>query len=67
MLGLNVVRLTAKSREDVESSVSHLALHNLVNSNAKGELKKLFKLKNQVGELSVADTNNYLKLSRSQK
>ena len=39
LLGLNVVRLTAKSREDVESSVSHLALHNLVNSNAKGELK----------------------------
>lgn len=65
LLGLNVVRLTAKSREDVESSVSHLALHNLVNSNAKGELKKLIKLKNQVGELSVADTNNYLKLSRS--
>lgn len=38
-LGLKVVRLTAKSREDVESSVSNLALHNLVGRGAKGELK----------------------------
>ncbi|KAL6451169.1 NAM7 ATP-dependent helicase NAM7 [Candida maltosa Xu316] len=65
LLGLNVVRLTAKSREDVESSVSHLALHNMVNKNAKGELKKLLKLKNTVGELSTADTHNYLRLLRS--
>lgn len=65
LLGLKVVRLTARSREDVESSVSHLALHNLVNSHAKGELKKLIKLKNQVGELSVEDTNKYIKLLRT--
>ncbi|CAL9735877.1 ATP-dependent helicase Nam7p [Monosporozyma servazzii] len=61
-LGLKVVRLTAKSREDVESSVSDLALHNLVGRSSKGELKKLLKLKDEVGELSAADTKKFVKL-----
>lgn len=61
-LGLKVVRLTAKSREDVESSVSDLALHNLVARSAKGELLKLLKLKSEVGELSSADTKKFVKL-----
>ena len=63
-LGLKVIRLTAKSREDVESSVSSLALHNLVARSAHGDLKKLLKLKNEVGELSDADTKRFVKLVR---
>lgn len=65
LLGLKVVRLTAKSREDVESSVGHLALHNIVNKTSKGELKKLIKLKNEVGELSSEDSKKYIKHLRS--
>ncbi|CUM68337.1 uncharacterized protein PRCAT00006059001 [Priceomyces carsonii] len=64
VLGLKVVRLTAKSREDVDSSVSHLALHNLVNKAAKGELKKLIALRNQVGELSDADAKALIRKVR---
>ncbi|SCV01458.1 LAME_0G16336g1_1 [Lachancea meyersii CBS 8951] len=63
-LGLKVVRLTAKSREDVESSVSNLGLHNLVSRSAKGELKKLLKLKEDVGELSSTDTKKFVKQVR---
>lgn len=63
-LGLTVVRLTAKSREDVESSVSDLGLHNLVSRSAKGELKKLLKLKEEVGELSSIDTKKFVKQVR---
>lgn len=63
-LGLKVVRLTAKSREDVESSVSNLALHNLVARGAKGELKKLLKLKEEAGELSAKDTKRFIDLVR---
>ncbi|KAK6458767.1 P-loop containing nucleoside triphosphate hydrolase protein [Scheffersomyces xylosifermentans] len=65
ILGLKVVRLTAKSREDVESSVSHLALHNLVNKSAKGELKKLLRLRNELGELSEADSRSLIKSIRA--
>lgn len=63
-LGLKVVRLTAKSREDVESSVSNLALHNLVARSSKGELKKLLKLKELVGELSANDAKKFVRLVR---
>lgn len=66
-LGLSVVRLTAKLREDVESSISHLSLHNLVNKGAKGELKNLIKLKNELGELSESDSRQLFKLSRSRE
>lgn len=64
-LGLKVVRLTAKSREDVESSVSHLALHELVNKYANAELKKLIRLRNESGELSMSNSKNLFKLIRS--
>ncbi|SCV00280.1 LAMI_0G04016g1_1 [Lachancea mirantina] len=60
-LGLKVVRLTAKSREDVESSVSDLGLHNLVSRSAKGELKKLLKIKEESGELSSIETKKFVK------
>lgn len=65
LLGLKVIRLTAKSREDVESSVNDLALHNIVNKSAKGELKKLIRLRNELGELSESDSRQLIKLTRS--
>lgn len=61
-LGLKVVRVTAKSREDVESSVSDLALHKLVRRSSTGQLRKLLKLKEDVGELSAKDTKTFVKL-----
>ncbi|AEF13567.1 hypothetical protein PICST_73544 [Scheffersomyces stipitis CBS 6054] len=64
-LGLKVLRLTARSREDVESSVSHLSLHNLVNRTAKGELKKLLRLRNELGELSLSDSKSLIRLIRT--
>lgn len=51
-LGLKVVRLTAKSREDIESSVSQVALHNLVLKAATGEFKGLLNTKQTTGELN---------------
>lgn len=62
LLGLSVVRVVAKLREDVESSASNLALHNIINKTAKGELKSLLKLKNELGELSVSDAKTLNKL-----
>ena len=64
LLGLNVVRLTAKSREDVESSVDHLALHNIVNRTSKNELKRLITLKNELGELAGDDAKAFRRLTR---
>ena len=64
--GLKVVRLTAKSREDVESSVSFLALHEQVRMNDTNvELTKLQQLKNDVGELSSADEKKFKQLTRA--
>ena len=51
--GLKVVRLTAKSREDVETTVGFLSLHEQVRmSEHSKELVKLAQLKNETGELS---------------
>jgi len=66
-LGLKVVRLTAKSREDVESSVQDLSLTNIVAKSAKGPLKKLMKLKQELGELSADDTKTYFSLLRKKE
>lgn len=58
--GLKVVRLCAKSREAIESSVSFLALHNQIcNMEGQTELKKLQQLKDEVGELSASDETRY--------
>jgi regulator of nonsense transcripts 1 len=63
--GLKVVRLTAKSREDVESSVSFLALHEQVRMNDSNvELTKLSQLKSDVGELSSQDEKKFKQLTR---
>lgn len=64
--GLKVVRLTAKSREDVESSVSFLSLHRQVEMNdTNPELSKLQLLKEQVGELSSQDEKKFKSLTRA--
>lgn len=62
---LKVVRLTAKSREDVESSVSFLALHEQVRmAEHNSELVKLSQLKNELGELSSQDEKKFKQLTK---
>ncbi|KAH8918063.1 P-loop containing nucleoside triphosphate hydrolase protein [Atractiella rhizophila] len=64
--GLRVVRLTAKSREALESSVSALTLHEQVaNNDAYPELQKLIQLKNEQGELSSGDERKFKALTRA--
>ncbi|KIH86774.1 regulator of nonsense transcripts 1 [Sporothrix brasiliensis 5110] len=64
--GLKVVRLTAKSREDVESSVNFLALHEQVRMNDTNvELARLQQLKNEIGELSSADEKKFRQLTKA--
>ena len=64
--GLKVVRLTAKSREALESPVSFLTLHEQVqNNDTNVELQKLIQLKNEQGELSSADEKKYKTLKRA--
>jgi len=66
LTGLKVVRLTAKSREDVESSVSFLALHEQVRMlDSNPELMKLLQLKAEYGELSSQDEKKYKQLTRA--
>ncbi|EAU88694.1 ATP dependent helicase [Coprinopsis cinerea okayama7 len=63
--GLKVVRLTAKSREALDSSVNFLTLHQQVaNSTTHIELQKLIQLKNEQGELSSNDERKYKTLIR---
>ena len=60
--GLKVVRLSAKSRESISSSVDFLCLHNLVIQVARiedNELYKWHKLKLEAGELSNKDNKRY--------
>jgi len=64
--GLKVVRLTAKSREDVESSVGFLSLHEQVRMNDSNlELVKLSQLKSELGELSSQDEKKFKTLTRA--
>lgn len=61
------MRLCAKSRESVDTSVQFLTLHNLVRSLAaqsNNELHKLTLLKDQLGELSSRDENRFKHLKR---
>ena len=56
--GLKVVRVAAKSREDVSSSVDFLTLHDQLrkmNTPEQQELKGLQKLRDEIGELSASD------------
>jgi regulator of nonsense transcripts 1 len=64
--GLKVVRLCAKSREALDSSVAFLALHNQVaNNDTRPELQKLIQLRNDQGELSQSDERKYKSLVRA--
>ncbi|KAI5284526.1 hypothetical protein KEM54_001266 [Ascosphaera aggregata] len=64
--GLKVVRVTAKSREDVESSVKFLSLHEQVfNNDSNVELAKYTKLKNVAQELSSQDEKKFKQLVRA--
>lgn len=64
--GLRVVRVTAKSREDVESSVGFLSLHEQVRMNDTNvELNKLNQLKQELGELSSQDEKKFKQLTRN--
>jgi regulator of nonsense transcripts 1 len=64
--GLKVVRVAAKSREDLASPVSFLALHEQVRMNDTNvELKKLMQLKSELGELSMQDEKKYKSLIRN--
>lgn len=64
--GLKVVRLAAKSREALDSSVAFLSLHNQVaNADTHRELQKLIQLKTEQGELSQADEKKYKALTRA--
>lgn len=66
LTGLKVVRLTAKSREDVESSVSFLALHEQVRMlDSNPDLVKLQELKTSQGELSSQDEKKFKQLTRA--
>ncbi|XJO77724.1 hypothetical protein BDV3_002266 [Batrachochytrium dendrobatidis] len=63
--GLKVVRVTAKSREALESSVSFLSLSEQVkNLDTDRQLQKLIRLKNELGELSSQDEKKYKYLFR---
>lgn len=64
--GLKVVRLAAKSREALDSSVAFLSLHNQVaNADTHRELQKLIQLKTEQGELSQVDEKKYKALIRA--
>lgn len=63
--GLRVVRITAKARETLDSSVSFLSLHVQARTISKNsELDRLHKLKSEIGQLSSADEKTYLKLQK---
>lgn len=64
--GLKVVRITAKSREELDSPVSFLTLHEQVHNNDTNvELQKLIHLKRDQGELSAYDEKKYKSLKRA--
>jgi len=61
--GLKVVRLTAKSREGLQSSITFLTLHEqMKNNDSNPALQKLIRLKEELGELSNSDERKYLNL-----
>jgi len=64
---IKVVRLCAKSRETINSSVDFLTLHEQIKrlDNQEFEvLKKLYKLKEEIGELSEKDESKFRALKR---
>ncbi|KAH9446545.1 hypothetical protein MJO29_016203 [Puccinia striiformis f. sp. tritici] len=65
MTGLKVVRVQAKSREAIDSSVQYLTLHQQVaNNDTHPDLQKLIQLKAEQGELSSTDERRFKSLTR---
>ncbi len=62
--GLKVVRLAAKSREAVASTVEHLSLHTMIKGLDNPDLRKLVQLKEDQGELSSQDEKRFKALKR---
>ncbi|KAI3653773.1 hypothetical protein MP228_001720 [Amoeboaphelidium protococcarum] len=63
--GLKIVRLAARNRENIESNVDFLTLHSQVrNLEADTELHRLWKLKEQQGELTRKDEETLKRLVR---
>eukprot|EP01065_Artemidia_motanka_P045112 TRINITY_DN6551_c2_g2_i1.p1 TRINITY_DN6551_c2_g2~~TRINITY_DN6551_c2_g2_i1.p1 ORF type:complete len:1081 (+),score=373.19 TRINITY_DN6551_c2_g2_i1:88-3243(+) len=67
--GLKVVRIAAKSREAQSCSVDYLTLHNLVHTVAKAapehsDYFKLHQLKDETGELSMADEKRFIQCKK---
>lgn len=65
--GLKVVRLAAKSREAVETTIDQLSLHVMIqslDSPETVELRKLMTLKREAGELSFQDEKKFRALTR---
>ncbi|KRY13912.1 Regulator of nonsense transcripts 1, partial [Trichinella patagoniensis] len=61
--GLRVIRTCAKSREEIDSPVGFLTLHQQVRRLARiGELGKLWQQKEETGELSPAEENRFSSL-----
>lgn len=68
LTGLKVVRMLSKSREEIGSAVENLTLQyqtQHLNIPAAAELRKLHLLRNELGELSVADEKKYRKTLRT--
>ncbi|KAJ3192643.1 hypothetical protein HK101_006195 [Irineochytrium annulatum] len=65
LTGLKVVRVAAKSREEMDSPVAFLSLHEQVaNNDTNPELQKLIRLKTEQGELSFQDEKKYKSLKK---
>ena len=63
LAGLNVVRLTSKTRESETTHVEYLCLHKMV-PDANPEVKKLMQLRDEMGTLSDSDQRRFLRLQR---
>ncbi|WEJ93722.1 ATP-dependent RNA helicase [Yamadazyma tenuis] len=61
-VGLKVLRLRARAREDIATAVEGYCLDYLLREKSKGELKKLIKLREEAGELDHKDRVRYEKL-----
>ena len=64
MTGLRVVRLTARTREDAESNVSYLTLHEQVLRIANTELMRL-RSKRERSELTNEEERRYMRMVRA--
>lgn len=60
--GLRVVRIAARWREDVDTSISFLTLHQQLANLDRPELKKYMVLREELGELSARDERKYHEL-----